>query len=146
MKNLLVSFVPASFLYFSPLTFLIIYFMFISFPPTEWITRNYFEAIISRQMWRALAFSYSQRWPNCTHYAELSAKDDMALYSDAEVRNVNVTISRGGGSDDTIEWGRVDFEYRKPGVIHFDRGQIVLMTLFDDFGFRYTCGGHYMYP
>ena len=115
-------------------------FGFFSFPPTEWITRNFFEAVIARQMWRALAFSTSPKYPDCIHYAETAARDYIAQYGGAEVRNISVTVVGGGGSDDSIQLGRVEFEYRKSGESNWNQGEVRVITSFDDFCFRYTCG------
>lgn len=69
----------------------------------------------------------------------------MVQYGGAEVRNVNTTVSPTKGSDDTILFGDVNFEYRMPGESVWKQGHIVIMTLFDPMGFRYTCGNE-MYP
>jgi hypothetical protein len=115
-------------------------FGFFSFPPTEWITHNFFEAVIAYQMWRAVAFSYNQNHPGCVYSTETAARGYMAQYSGAEVRNVSITVFGSGGSDESIQSGHVTFEYHMPREAIWNQGNMHVVTSYDDFSFRYVCG------
>lgn len=116
-------------------------FGFFSFPPTEWITRNYFDAIIAGDLEKAMQFtSESVRVPGCKEATKEDAQDDIATFGGSEIRNVAIQVVGSGGSDETIQVGRVRFEYRKPPDADWHEGYTQILTTFDDFGLRYTCG------
>lgn len=113
----------------------------ISFPPTDWLTRNYFEAVVSGDLVRATLFS-----PNsisstlCANASMVRARDDIQQFGATAVRSVSVRVRANDGNDDAIEYGSVDFEYRKPGESVWRAGHILVQTRHYWLGFRYTCG------
>jgi hypothetical protein len=119
---------------------LFLLFGVVSFPPTEWITRNYFDAVVAGDLNRALLFSYSQKYPDCRQFTEKSAVEDIKMFGGAQVRNVNIQVIFSTGSDERPQLGRVTFDYRKTGADHWQQGYTQVSTSFEDFTFRYTCG------
>ena len=112
-----------------------------SFPPTEWLTRYYFDAVVSGDLARATLFSPDSKASMfCTNASEARARDDIQQFGAAAVRNVSVLIRANDGNDDAIEYGSVDFEYRKPGESVWRAGHILVQTRHYGLGFRYTCG------
>lgn len=112
-----------------------------SFPPTDWLTRNYFDAVISGELARATMFSPdSMSSTICAEASTARARDDIQRFGAAAVRNVSVLVRANDGNDDAIEYGSVDFEYRKPGESVWRAGHILVQTRHYGLGFRYTCG------
>ncbi len=115
-------------------------FLFFSFPPTDWMTRIYFDGVIEGNLDKALIFSRdSYRFPICRKGMSEDALNDIKQFGGSEVRNVDIKVEEGGGSDETIQIGRVSFEYRKPGNVAWQKGYTRIITTYD-FGFRFTCG------
>ncbi len=113
----------------------------ISFPPTDWLTRNYFDAVISGDLVRATLFSPDSISSTlCAKASVARARDDIQQFNAAAVRNVSVLVRANDGNDDAIEYGSVDFEYRKPGDGVWRAGHILVQTRHYGLGFRYTCG------
>jgi hypothetical protein len=116
-------------------------FGWFSFPPTGWITRHYFDAIVAGDLTEAMKYTAAHsRFPGCVEATQQEAQGDINAFGGAEVRNIVITVLGSGGSDHTIQVGRVQFEYRRPGEAQWQPGYTQVLTTYDEFGFRYTCG------
>ena len=113
----------------------------VSFPSTEWLTRNYFDAVISGDLVRATLFSPDSISSTfCAKASMARARDDIQQFGIAAVRNVSVLIKANDGNDDAIEYGSVEFEYIKRSDGIWRAGRILVQTRHYGIGFRYTCG------
>jgi hypothetical protein len=78
----------------------------------------------------------------CREWIEMRARDDIAQYGNDEIRLLHSIVIPNPGSSDTIEYGRLDFEYRpKDGQGDWRRATIDVQTDYSPPGFRYLCGG-----
>ena len=112
-----------------------------SFPPTDWLTRNYFDAVISGDLARATMVSPdSMSSTICAEASTARARDDIQRFGAAAVRNVSVLVRANDGNDDAIEYGSVEFEYMRRSDGIWRAGRILVQTRHYEIGFRYTCG------
>jgi hypothetical protein len=111
----------------------------ISFPPTETLAQRYLEAVINEDLEAAASLAGSGK--GCGGGASLrdDAWKDIAIYGGTEVRNVRIEVHFNTGSDESLEFAIVEFEYCRPGQSVWHRGEMRLMTDHKTLGFRYLC-------
>jgi len=69
-----------------------------------------------------------------------SVKRDIEKFGNAEVRKMSIETKYNDGSDGSIEFAMVEFDYRKSGQETWQKGEMYLITDHRVPGFRRTCG------
>ncbi len=116
-------------------------FGWFSWPPTVRITKNYFEAIIKRDVTQAMRYTvHSPQGERCARATEKAAHSAITMYGGATVQQIKIDVLNGTGSDETIQFGHVKFLYQLPGQSAWHTGNLQLLTTYDNFGVRYPCG------
>jgi hypothetical protein len=110
----------------------------ISYPSTGKLAKRYLNAVKNGDAQAAADLAGSKN--GCRQQMYLDARMDIAQFGGAEIRNVNIEVQHGTGSDNQIQFAKVEFEYRRPDRSEWDRGEMRLMTDSDVPGFRYLCG------
>lgn len=97
-----------------------------SFPSTEALATRYFHAVINDNLEAATVLA----GPDVPWQASMreSARRDIARFAGAEVRHVVIETAVSSGSDESLEFAVVEFEYREPGRFEWQPGRIHLET------------------
>jgi hypothetical protein len=117
---------------------LFLYLSVFSFPPTETIAQNYFDAIIRKDIEAVLRLGRSD--PLCQENLKYIAQRDIERFGGTEVREVSISVDGSSGSDEGIQWARIEFQYHEIGQTTWKQGKIVISTDHERPGLRYTCG------
>jgi hypothetical protein len=117
---------------------LFLYLSFFSFPPTETIAQNYFDAIIRKDVEAVLRLGRSD--PLCQDNLKYIAQRDIERFGGTVVREVSITVEGPSGSDEGIQWARIEFQYHEIGQSVWKQGKMVISTDHERPGLRYTCG------
>ena len=80
------------------------------FPPTETLARRYLDAVIAGDIEAAVALAGSN--PYCLTDMRKSATRHIAILRGTEVKNVQIDVQGGRGSDESLEFATIRFEYR----------------------------------
>jgi hypothetical protein len=114
-------------------------FLWYSFPPPDFLAKQYLNAVIDGDLNSVLVWSNGRvAW--CRDATQTSAMEDIRQFGNSDVRNVQLEVLGQGGSDRTIRVVRIMFEYRKHSEFAWQTGKTQIITTFDDGGFRYICG------
>jgi hypothetical protein len=111
----------------------------ISFPSSETLARRYLKAVINEDLEAAAGLVGSGEGCGCGASLRDDAWKDIAIYGGTEVRNVRIEVHFNTGSDESLEFAIVEFEYCRPGQSVWHRGEMRLMTDHKTLGFRYLC-------
>ena len=117
---------------------LFLYLSFFSFPPTETIAQNYLDAIIHKDVKAVLRLGSSG--PLCQNNLKNTARRDIDQFGGAVVREISITVDGPSGSDEEIQWARIEFQYHEIGQTEWKHGKMVISTDHEVPGLRHTCG------
>ena len=117
---------------------LFLYLSFFSFPPTETMAQNYFDAIIHKDIEAVLRLGRPD--PLCQDNLKYIALRDIEQYGGTVVQEISITINGPVGSDEEIQWARIEFQYHEIGQTVWKQGKMVISTDHEVPGLRYTCG------
>jgi hypothetical protein len=111
--------------------------LFVCFPSTATQSREYLHAVANGNTEAAFALGPPSTWCSGTTLAD--ARRDVERFGGAELRRVAIETHGGTGSDESIEFGIVQFEYRRVGEETWQRGEFGFMTDHPSLGFCYIC-------
>ncbi len=109
----------------------------VCFPSTETRVRQYLHAVANGNPEAAASLATESTW--CSETIVEDARRDVERLGGAELRSVAIEVRYGTGSDETTQFGTVEFEYRRAGEETWRRGKIRLMTDHPTLGFCYIC-------
>jgi len=107
------------------------------FPSTQTQARRYLHAVANENVGAAAALA-----PGAARCSETMAEDarrDVWQFGGSQLSNVQIETHYNTGSDESIEYGRIHFEYRQVDQDLWQKGEIRLMTDHPSFGFCYIC-------
>nr|NIN70179.1 hypothetical protein [Anaerolineae bacterium]NIO00353.1 hypothetical protein [Anaerolineae bacterium]NIQ83129.1 hypothetical protein [Anaerolineae bacterium] len=97
-----------------------------SFPSTEALATRYLHAVMNGNLEAATALA----GPGLSSRAWMreDARRDVARFAGADVRQVVIETAVSSGSDESLEFAVVEFEYREPDQLKWQPGRIHLGT------------------
>jgi hypothetical protein len=103
----LVLYGPCAVLFFAQMT------QVVAFPSTDSIARQYFAAIVRRDVEAAARLGATARCPcSDTGLLQSDIEHDIARFGGAQIRNLAITIRDSTGSDESPQFALLNFEYR----------------------------------
>lgn len=116
--------------------------LIVSYPPAEWIAQDYLKAVTQENAAAALALGSNQP-RSCSEGLAASIQRDIKQLGGAELRNVQILRTGGGGGSDNglrIVW--LAFEYRQSSQPAWQAAVMTFATNTpnDGPGLRYLCG------
>ena len=114
-------------------------FSIISYPSTKTIANRYLQAIIGEDFESALELGRSREY--CQDELRDSISMDIEEFGGSEVRDVEIEVHGNTGSDDEMQFAKIEFAYRLPNQEEWHAAEIKLATDHEVPGLRYLlCG------
>lgn len=105
---------------------------------TEEISEQYLNAIINGDEEQAMSLTI----PECRERTLKRIREDISNFSESDIRNIEISVQNGTGSDEGIQLAQIFFEYRKSEQPAWRIGEITIATDLEGSGVRYLiCGG-----
>jgi len=114
-----------------------LFFSVVSYPSTKTLANRYVAAILDGNIEAALEVGDSSG--DCRLVLRESAQRDIEKFGNAEVRRMLIETKYNDGSDGSIEFALVKFDYRKFGQETWLKGEMYLITDHAVPGFRRLC-------
>ncbi|EKD65058.1 MAG: hypothetical protein ACD_50C00203G0002 [uncultured bacterium] len=106
----------------------------VSFPSTKYLSKKYLNYIVNEDGNGALGLSRR----NCEIFLKGDIEKHIALYGGKQIKNLEVNVENGMGSDDEIQFSRMTFLFADKNSDKWQEGKVILLTD-HGLGLRYVC-------
>ncbi len=110
-------------------------------PPAEALVATYLHAVTTGDFEEAIAMAWLDE--SCRANMQESFERDSASLRGAEIRNVQVQVKGGGGSDNSLTIAFVQLDYRLPHQTAWLTAEFDMVSDTKNYLTRYSCGTRY---
>ncbi len=110
-------------------------------PSAEALVATYLHAVTTGNPEEAMAMAQIDE--SCRAAMQESFERDNAVLRDAEIRNVQIQVKGGGGSDNSLTIAFVQLDYRSPSQTEWLTAEFDMASDSQNYFTRYSCGTRY---